>query len=38
MFSKLRQAFLKALILYYFDPKRNIWIETDLSGYAISEV
>ena len=37
-FSKLRQAFLKALILYHFNPERNIRIETDVSGHAIGGV
>ena len=37
-FTKLRQAFLKAPILYYFDPKRHIRIQTDVSGYAIGGV
>ena len=37
-FTKLRQAFFKALILYHFDPKRHIWIETDVLGYAIGRV
>ena len=38
VFTKLRQAFLKALILHHFDPGRHIWIETDASGYAIDGV
>ena len=37
-FTELRQAFLKAPILYHFDSKRYIWIETDVSGYAIGRV
>ena len=37
-FTKLRQAFLKALILHHFDPERHIRIETDASGYAIGRV
>ena len=37
-FTKLRQAFFKALILHHFDPKCHIWIETDALGYAIGEV
>ena len=37
-FTKLRQAFVKAPILYHFDPKRHIWVETDVSGYAIGGV
>ena len=35
-FTKLRQAFIKAPILYYFNPECHIRIETDASGYAIS--
>ena len=30
--------FLKAPILHHFDPERHIWIETDVSGYAIGGV
>ena len=37
-FTKLTQAFFKALILYHFNSERYIQIETDVSGYAISEV
>ena len=37
-FTKLRQAFFKAPILYHFDPEHHIRIETDVSGYAIGEV
>ena len=37
-FTKLRQAFVKALILHYFDPKYHIWIEMDALGYAIGGV
>ena len=37
-FTKLRQAFIKALILNHFDPERHIQIETDASGYVISGV
>ena len=37
-FTKLRQAFLKALILHYFDSERYIWIKTDASSYAIGGV
>ena len=35
VFTKLRQAFFKAPILHHFNPHRHIWIETDVSGYAI---
>ena len=38
VFTKLRQAFVKAPILYYFDLERHIQIETDASGYVIDEV
>ena len=34
-FSRLRQAFTKAPILHYFDPKRHIQIEIDASGYTL---
>ena len=37
-FTKLRQTFFKTPILYHFDLKCHIWIETDVSGYAISGV
>ena len=37
-FIKLRQVFVRAPILYHFDSKHHIWVETDVSGYAISEV
>ena len=37
-FIKLRQVFVKALILYYFYPECHIRIETDVSGYAIGGV
>ena len=37
-FTKLRQAFIKALILRNFDPKRHIRVETDVSGYAFDKV
>ena len=36
-FTKLRQAFVKAPILYHFDPKCHFWIETDVLSYAISK-
>ena len=38
VFNYLRLAFIKALILQYFDLKNHIWIKTDASGYTISEV
>ena len=34
-FTKLKQVFIKAPILYHFDPKRHIRVETDASGYTI---
>ena len=37
-FTELRQAFLKAPILYHFDLEYHIQIETDVSGYAIGGV
>ena len=37
-FTKLRQAFIKAPILYHFDSKCHIWVETDMSSYAIDWV
>ena len=37
-FTKLRQAFIKASIFYYFDLERHIQIEMDTSGYAIGKV
>ena len=37
-FTKLKQAFVKAPIFYYFDPERHIRIKTNVSGYAIDKV
>ena len=37
-FTKLRQVFIKASILHYFDPECHIRVETDASGYAIGGV
>ena len=37
-FTKLRQAFIKALILHHFDLECHIRVETDASGYAIGGV
>lgn len=37
-FIYLQKAFIKAPILYHFVIKCHIWIETDTSGYVISEV
>ena len=36
-FIKLRQEFIEAPILY-FNLECHIWIETDISGYAISRI
>lgn len=32
------QVFIIALILHYFDPEYYMWIETDVSGYAIGGI
>ncbi len=37
-FTRLKQAFTEAPILYHFGPERHISIETDASGYAIGGV
>lgn len=37
-FRKLRQAFIKSLILSHFDLKYPIWIKTDILDYVISRV
>ena len=37
-FIKLRQAFVKALILNYFDPEDYIYVKTDALGDAIGRV
>ena len=37
-FIELRQAFVKAPILYHFDLERHIQIEKDVSGYATGRV
>lgn len=37
-FAKWKKAFIKALILYHFQPNWYIWIEIDVSGYAIGGV
>ena len=37
-FTKLRQVFVKALILHHFDPKCHIRIETNASGYTITRI
>ena len=38
VFTQLRQAFVKAPILYHFDPESHIYIETDASSYTIGGV
>ena len=37
-FIELKQVFFKASILYHFNPKRYIWIEMNVLGYAINGV
>ncbi len=37
-FIELRQVFVKDWILNYFDIERNIQIETNTLGYAISDI
>lgn len=37
-FNYLKQAFMKVLILQYFDSKYHIWIKTNALGYAIGQV
>ena len=37
-FNRLRPAFTKAPIFLHFDSEYYIWLETDASGYAISDV
>ena len=37
-FNQLMKAFTKAPILWHFDPKCYIWIETNASGYAVGGV
>ena len=37
-FNRLQLAFTKAPILWHFEPKCHIWIETDTFGYAIGGV
>lgn len=38
VFIQLRQTFIKALILYYFDLTCHIWVKTNVLGYAIDIV
>ena len=37
-FIQLRQAFVKAPILHYFDPEYHIRIKTNISSYAIGGI
>ena len=37
-FNSLWLAFIKAPIIWHFDPKCHIWIKTDVSSYAIDNV
>ena len=37
-FTKLRKAFIEALIFRHFDPECPVHIETNVSGYAIGKV
>ena len=37
-FTKLKQRFIKALVLYYFDLECHICIETDAFGYTINKI
>lgn len=37
-FIKSKQIFVKVPILHYFDLKYHIWIEIDISRYAIKEI
>ena len=37
-FTQLRQVFIEASILHYFNSDSYIWIETDVSGYIINNV
>ena len=38
VFTKLRQAFIEILILYYLDSNCHIYIETNYSSYTIGGV
>ena len=38
VFNHLRQAFTEAPTLQYFNPKCHIWIEINMSSYAIRGV
>ena len=38
VFNRLQLTFTEASILWHFDPKCHIWIETDASGYANGSV
>ena len=38
VFIKLRQVFIEALILHYFDLKYHIWIKTNIFRYVINRI
>lgn len=38
VFTKFRQVFIKALIFYHFDPKYNIQVKINVSGYPIGRI
>lgn len=38
VFAKLRQAFIKVIILHYFDLICYMWVKTNTSEYAIGGV
>lgn len=38
VFTKLRQAFIKASILHHFNSKYHIYIETNISNYTINRI
>ena len=38
VFNYLQLAFIKTLILRYFDLKNHIWIKTNISSYIINNI
>ena len=38
IFTKLKQAYVEALIFHHFNPEPHIQIETNISGYTIDRV
>ena len=38
IFHYLWLTFIQALILWYFDPKYDIWIKIDILSFAISDI